>query len=80
MVIKSKSELLDPEWKYQIILDNTNWPEIQDWCEKYIGEFDKDWYKLGIDPMEFLLGSYEIKTTWLFKEEEKAVLFMLRWS
>lgn len=79
MVIKSQSELLDPEWKYKIILDNTNWPEIQDWCEKYIGEFDKDWYKLGIDPMEFLLGD-EIKTTWLFKEEEKAVFFMLRWS
>lgn len=79
MVIKSQSELLDPKWKYKIILDNTNWPEIQDWCEKYIGEFDKDWYKLGIDPMEFLLDD-EIKTTWLFKEEEKAVFFMLRWS
>lgn len=77
--MKNKIELLDPEWKYSINLYNVNWPIVQEWCEEYIGEFDVDWYKLGIDPVEFI-SNKEFYTTWLFKDEKKYIHFKLRWT
>lgn len=69
---------MNSEWKYKIILETPDWPEIQDWCEINIGEFDKDWYKLGIDPAEYFIFG-RTKTTWFFKQESHAINFSLRW-
>ena len=55
-----------------------DWSDAQNWCEEYVGEFNEDWYKLGIDPAASLFG--DDTTTWFFKEEEKMMLFMLKWS
>jgi hypothetical protein len=68
----------DWDWPYQIILYTDDYEEIQDWCYKNIGEFDKDWYKLGIDPMQYFALGYKT-TTWLFKREKDAMFFKLRW-
>lgn len=70
---------MSPEWKYKIILERPDWHEIQSWCETNLGEFDKTWYKLGIDPAEYIIDN-RTKTTWYFKEEKDAIHFMLRWS
>lgn len=70
--------MLGPEWKYNITVTYSNWIEMQNWCENYIGEFDKDWYKLGIDPMMWLNG--DTSSTWYFKKEKDIILFKLRWQ
>lgn len=69
---------MSPEWKYHITLETPDWYLIQEWCQYYIGEFDKDWYKLGIDPAEYV-NEGRTRTTWYFKEEKNAILFQLRW-
>ena len=70
---------MSPEWKYHITIENPNWYDAQRWCETYIGEFDKDWYKLGIDPAEYIIDG-RTRTTWYFKNEKDANWFMMRWS
>ena len=71
--------LLGPEWKYHITIYDSDWPKVQVWCEKNIGLFNKDWYKLGIDPM-MNLNNGTTETTWYFKTKEHAAWFELRWS
>lgn len=71
--------MMGSEWKYHITCYDIDWAEAQDWCVQYIGEFDKEWYKLGIDPAESMLEG-RTRTVWYFKEERHAVLFTLRWS
>lgn len=66
-------------WKYHITLYTDNWDEIQDWCTCHIGEFDRDWYKLGVDPAQFIIDGIP-KTTWWFNKEKDIILFKLRWS
>lgn len=73
------SQFVETDWKYQIVIDEPDWLEVQHWCEAYIGEFDKEWYKLGIDMMESIMSG-KFTTTWLFKEEKHAILFKLRWQ
>ena len=70
---------LGPEWKYHITIEEPDWVAAQEWCGRNIGEFDRDWYKLGIDPMDYLLSSV-VRTTWYFKREQDVVNFSLRWS
>ena len=70
---------MNPEWKYRITLETPEWYEIQEWCEVNIGEFDRDWYKLGIDPAEYIIEG-RTRTTWYFKQEKHAIDFSLRWS
>lgn len=69
----------DLDWNYHITLYRDDWPEIQRWCRDNIGEFNQDWYKLGIDPMSFF-NDGSVQTTWYFKQEKHAVLFFLKWS
>ena len=69
--------MIDAEWQHCIILNRNDWPQIQDWCVTNIGEFDKDWYKLGIDPMVHIIGDQ--RTTWFFKRKQDAILFALKW-
>ncbi len=70
---------MSPEWKYKITLETPDWYEIEQWCRAYIGEFDQDWYKLGIDPAEFIFEG-RTRTVWYFKQKRHAVEFSLRWS
>jgi len=71
--------MLGPEWKYHITIEDVNWAEAQEWCEIYIGKFNEHWYKIGIDPMDYVIND-RIRTTWYFKREEDVVLFSLRWK
>ena len=66
------------DWPYRITIEYPDWYTVQLWCEATIGEFDRDWYKLGIDPAEYLVDG-RTKTTWYFRKHEHAVMFMLRW-
>lgn len=70
---------MSPEWKYKITLDTPDWYSVECWCLLNLGKFDKTWYKLGIDPLEYVIDG-RTRTTWFFKEERDAVLFSLRWS
>ena len=66
------------DWPYHITIENPDWYSAQLWCEANIGEFDRDWYKLGIDPAEYVIDG-RTRTTWYFRQHEHAVLFKLRW-
>ena len=70
---------MDPEWKYKVIMEGPDWYDAQEWCEQCIGEFDVDWYKLGIDP----ISSWDTGITqsvWYFKKLEHANWFSIRWT
>ncbi len=67
----------DADWPY-VCYTKHPYPEVQDWCWENIGEFNQDWYKLGEDILANLISDY--KSTYMFRKEEHAVLFQLRWS
>ena len=52
---------------------------MQEWCNAYVGEFDQDWYKLGVDPLDYVRND-RFRTEWYFKREQDAVLFKLKWT
>ena len=70
---------MSPDWKYKITIEKPDWHEVEQWCKVYIGEFDKDWYKLGIDPMEYI-NEGRTRSVWYFKQHVHAVQFTLRWA
>ena len=55
-----------------------DWWEAEQWCNEYVGLWNVDWYKLGIDPAAAIFGNNT--THWYFKDEQKMVLFLLRWA
>ena len=67
------------EWAYHITISKDNWEDIERWCEANFGPFNEAWYKLGIDPVDFIFYDH-ITTTWYFKKEKDAVEFALRWA
>jgi hypothetical protein len=67
----------DADWPY-VCYTKHPYSEVQDWCWENIGEFNQDWYKLGEDILASLISDY--KSTYMFRKEEHAVLFQLRWS
>lgn len=67
------------DWPYQITTERPDWHYwylAQQWCETNVGVFDQDWYKLGINHV----AHGKIRSTWLFRREQDAVAFALRWS
>ena len=68
-----------PDLPYRVILHNKDWASAQAWCDENIGQFDQDWYKLGIDPLEALKSTEPVRTVWFFRRESDAVAFSLRW-
>ena len=70
--------LPDPEWPY-ICYTSHDWQEVCDWCDKTIGVFDRDWYKLGEDIAAQSINA-DYKSTYMFRDEQHAVLFKLRWE
>jgi hypothetical protein len=70
--------LPDAEWPY-ICYTSHDWLEVTEWCRANIGEFDRDWYKLGEDiAAQSIYTDY--KSTYMFRDERHAVLFRLRWE
>ena len=69
----------DKDWPYRVEICTSDWYPVQLWCEQIIGEFDQDWYKLGIDPAEYVIDG-RTRSTWYFKREQDAVMFKLRWA
>ena len=70
--------LPDPDWPY-ICYTSHDWVEVCDWCAATIGDFDQDWYKLGEDiAAQSIYTDY--KSTYMFRDEQHAVLFKLKWS
>ena len=68
----------DPQWPF-VCQTRHPYPQVQALCEQNIGEFDRDWYKLGEDiTAQFLNTHYQ--STYMFKLEKHAVLFRLRWA
>ena len=66
------------DFPFRVSLRNIDWEAAVRWCEIYVGKFDQDWYKLGIDPAEYIMYG-DTTTTWLFKREEDVILFTLKW-
>jgi len=69
---------LSPEWKYRVSISTIDWQSVETWCDDNIGRFNKDWYKLGLDPLDLLHGIS--RTVWYFKKEQDAMFFKLRWQ
>ena len=69
---------MSKDWPYHITIENPDWYQAQLWCEAHIGEFDRDRYKLGIDPAEYVIDG-RTRSTWYFRQHQHAVLFKLRW-
>ena len=71
-------KLPDPAWPY-VCYTSHDWQEVCDWCTQHIGEFDQAWYKLGEDIAAQSIYS-DYKSTYMFRDEQHAILFQLRWS
>jgi hypothetical protein len=70
--------LPDPDWPY-VCYTSHDWVEVCDWCATTIGDFDRDWYKLGEDiAAQSIYTDY--KSTYMFRQQQHAVLFELKWS
>ena len=68
----------DSDWPYHITIERRDWDVVEQWCDANLGRFGETWYKLGIDPAEYVVsGNYSTK--WYFKTEQDAVFFKLRW-
>jgi hypothetical protein len=52
--------------------------EVEQWCLENVGEWNIDWYKLGIDPMQWI--EEDPISEYYFADEKSAVLFKLKWS
>jgi len=71
-------QLPDSDWPY-VCYTSHPYEEVCAWCETTIGTFDRTWYKLGEDIMaQSIMSDY--KSTYMFRDEQHAVLFRLRWS
>jgi len=71
---------------HKAVIRIKDWAEVEQWCLEHIGEWDQDWYRLGIDLAQLVVSiergaddqTYE--TVWYFKDEQKMVMFLLRWA
>ena len=71
-------KLPDPEWPH-VCYTSHPWEEVVYWCKYNIGDYDKDWFKLGEDIAAQSINP-DYKSTYLFRREQDAVLFRLRWT
>lgn len=67
-----------PSLKYTAYTSHP-WPAVQDWCERNIGEWNVEWYKLGEDAAAQVFNP-GYKSTYLFRTEEQSIMFNLRWA
>lgn len=69
--------VMNPKLTLQVDVE-CDWWEAEQWCNEYIGKWNEDWYKLGIDPAASMFGNNT--THWFFEDEQKQLLFILRWA
>jgi hypothetical protein len=70
--------LPDADWPY-VCYTSHPYPKVCAWCENNVGQFDRDWYKLGEDiAAQSIMSDY--KSTYMFRDQRDAVLFKLRWE
>ena len=76
--MNQSAEHIESRFPYKCV---THYPYLQvtPWAEENIGQFDRDWYRLGSDIVNGLLGEPQ-RDEYLFRDERHAVLFRLRWS
>lgn len=68
----------ETDWPY-VCYTKHDWVDVAEWCAVNIGDFDRDWYKLGEDSLaQFLNKDY--KSTYYFRRSEDATMFLLRWG
>lgn len=69
---------MNSELKYRATT-SADYELVQAWCEQHCGEFDKDWYRLGRDPLSGLLHE-PVKDVYYFRDPRMLTAFMLIWS
>jgi hypothetical protein len=52
---------------------------VQAWCVEHCGEFGRDWYRLGRDPMTGLLHT-KVPDVYYFRDAKMATAFVLIWG
>jgi len=52
--------------------------EVEEWCLKNIGEWNKTWYKFPQDIAIVAMGNSV--SQYYFADEKSAILFKLKWS
>lgn len=68
---------MNPDLIYKAVIE-CDWWEAEQWCNEHVGKWNIDWYKLGIDPAASLFG--DNTSTWYFADEQKMLMFLLRWG
>ena len=53
--------------------------QVVPWLEANVGEFDREWYRLGTDIASGVTG-WDPCDYYRFRDEQAAVLFGLKWS
>ena len=77
--IVSMSKAFNPhDWPYRVIVTVPDWSLAEQWCEANMGKFGRRWYKLGLDPMAWMVDGPQ-ETVWYFRKHADAVAFTLRW-
>ena len=68
----------ESDWPYRVTSHVSDWSLAEAWCRANMGKFGKRWYKLGIDPMAWMMDG-RAENVWYFKRHGDAVAFTLRW-
>ena len=50
------------------------WPDVEQWCNDNIGAWNVEWFKVGKDPV------VSIRTNYLFRTKQQALMFLLMWG
>ena len=58
---------------------SADYPQVQAWCEQHCGKFDKDWYRLGRDPLSGTLHD-PVPDVYYFRDPKMLTAFMLIWG
>ena len=66
------------DWPYRVTSHVPDWSLAEQWCQANMGKFGNRWYKLGIDPMAWMMDG-RAENVWYFKRHGDAVAFTLRW-
>ena len=55
------------------------YPEVENWCVNYIGDWGEEWAKLGDDvTAQIVFPNY--CSTYYFRTEQQLLMFELRWA
>lgn len=54
--------------------------QVVPWLETHIGEFDREWYRYGTDIAQGIVAGIPFYDYYRFRDEQSAMLFILRWS